>query len=111
MMTMGDIVSGNLHEAVDVPHEFMHDGASWTPSDEQLAKLYYRQALCWRLMAEVEVIDDALHWIEQALVHAPGDPVIRRERRAISEWVRRTDEQMRTDAVYQEWRNAILNGI
>ncbi|KAF2713857.1 hypothetical protein K504DRAFT_424837 [Pleomassaria siparia CBS 279.74] len=98
LMTVGDVVTYNLQEAVDLPDNFARDGSLWQPSDAQMAALYFAQAQCWRLMDEVDLAYEAGQLIEMAMDLTNGDAEIEAESARIAEWVFTVGEIM-TEAV------------
>jgi hypothetical protein len=107
VMTVGDVVTSNLQEASDLPDDFslgeVVSGGAWRPSDVQMAKLYFMQAQCWRLMGEIDVLEDALHLIEMANELVPNDAEIDEEKKEVMAWAERVDEEWRNEPGYAEW--------
>jgi hypothetical protein len=106
-MTVGDVVTSNLQEASGLSDDFSLDevvsGGAWRPSDSQMAKLYFMQAQCWRLMGEIDVLEDALHWIDMADDLVPNDVEIEQEKREVLAWAEMVDEELRNEPGYAEW--------
>jgi hypothetical protein len=107
VMTVGDVVTSNLQEASDLSDDIslgeIVSGSAWRPSDSQMAKLYFMQAQCWRLMGEIDVLEDALHWIDMADDLVPNDAEIEQEKREVLAWAERVDEELRNEPGYAEW--------
>lgn len=98
VLSMGFNVSSTLQEASEVDDDFYDYGASWHPSDAQQAKLFYRMALCWRLVGDTNFTRHAVEFIDRADELAPGDPVIQREASEIYDWQTRSELQDLLDA-------------
>lgn len=58
----------------------------WEPTDSQMAKLRYRQALWLRLQGEPEGIYNALDCIHEAMHLSPNDSLILQEHETIVKW-------------------------
>ncbi|KAF1850706.1 uncharacterized protein K460DRAFT_361466 [Cucurbitaria berberidis CBS 394.84] len=63
-----------------------HAGATWTPSNEQTAKMLYRHARCLRLMRASAQRIMAITLIEDAATLAPNDIAITEEKDAVLSW-------------------------
>ncbi|CAE7026883.1 hypothetical protein CFE70_003828 [Pyrenophora teres f. teres 0-1] len=63
-----------------------HAGATWTPSNQQSAKMLFRHARCFRLMRQTASSVRAVTLIEEAAALAPTDIAIRDEKDAVLAW-------------------------
>jgi len=63
-----------------------HAGATWTPSNQQSAKMLFRHARCLRLMRQSASSVRAVTLIEEAAALAPTDIAIRDEKDAVLAW-------------------------
>jgi hypothetical protein len=69
--------------------DYWRTGFTFQPSDEHMAKLWYRQAKCIRLISNPQTMHDARLCIDAADGFAPNDSKIEEERMAIEQWVTR----------------------
>ncbi|RAR11834.1 tetratricopeptide-like helical protein [Stemphylium lycopersici] len=89
-----------------------HAGATWTPSNEQLAKMLFRHARCLRLLRDPVSSVKSVALIEEAAALAPTDIAIRDEKDAVVAWEAELqemrEEQMRVQAEKsQGWRASV----
>jgi hypothetical protein len=97
----GDIVDSNLQEAFILSEDLslgeVVSGGVWQPSDTQIAKLYFMQAQCWRLMDRYDTREEALHFIEMADELVLNDVEIGKEKRKMVDWVDDLNEMFRDE--------------
>jgi hypothetical protein len=97
----GDIVDSNLQEAFILSEDLslgeVVSGGVWQPSDTQIAKLYFMQAQCWRLMDRYDMREEALHFIEMADELVLNDVEIGKEKRTMVDWVDDLNEMFRDE--------------
>ena len=72
-----------------------HAGATWTPSNQQSAKMLFRHARCLRLMRDTANSVRAVTLIEEAAALAPTDIAIRDEKDAVLAWEAELEEARR----------------
>ena len=72
-----------------------HAGATWTPSNQQSAKMLFRHARCLRLMRDTASSVRAVTLIEEAAALAPTDIAIREEKDAVLAWEAGLEEARR----------------
>ena len=93
-----------------------HAGATWTPSNEQSAKMLFRHARCLRLLRDPASSVKAVTLIEEAAALAPTDIAIRDEKDAVVAWEAELqemrDEEARVQAQEnQGWRASIWGSL
>lgn len=79
-----------------------HAGATWTPSNQQSAKMLFRHARCLRLMGIAASSVKAVTLIEEAASLAPTDLAIRDEKEAVLAWEAGLEESRRLRAEQAE---------
>ena len=72
-----------------------HAGATWTPSNQQSAKMLFRHARCLRLMQDTANRVKAITLVEQAAALAPNEMAIRDEKDAVHNWNAQIEESQR----------------
>jgi hypothetical protein len=70
-------------------HSILFPGTTWTPSQQQMAKVLYREAVGCRLIGDAQFVGQAESAIERAVTLVPGDAELEREKDRISQWKRR----------------------
>jgi hypothetical protein len=65
-------------------------GSTWRPTNAQIVKMKYRQALCIRLMGVPELADEAVTHITAAWHLAPRDETVVAEKENVLAWMRQT---------------------
>ncbi|KAL6708061.1 hypothetical protein ACN47E_003495 [Coniothyrium glycines] len=83
----GNIAHQHLRKCETASARFaQHAGATWSPSNTQMAKMLFRQASCIRLMQDTANRLKSVTLVEQAAALAPTDLAIRDEKDAILSW-------------------------
>jgi hypothetical protein len=92
----GRLTIQHLHKCQTASVRFaQHAGATWVPSNQQLAKMLFRHARCLRLMGEDGHSVRAVTLIEEAAALAPTDISIRDEKCAVLAWEAGLEEARR----------------
>lgn len=87
MQRSGSLAFQHLRKCETASARFaQHAGATWAPSNQQSAKMLFRQARCLRLMGHAASSVQAVTLIEQAASLAPTDMAIRDEKDAVLAW-------------------------
>ena len=92
----GSVSMRHLHKCETTSARFaQHAGSTWSPSNQQVGKMMYRQVKCLRLMRNQASANRAMALIEQAVTLAPNDLAIQDERDAVVAWSAEVEESRR----------------
>jgi len=92
----GSVSMRHLHKCETASARFaQHAGSTWSPSNQQVGKMMYRQVKCLRLMRNQASANRAMALIEQAVTLAPNDLAIQDERDAVVAWSAEVEESRR----------------
>ncbi|KAF1942251.1 hypothetical protein EJ02DRAFT_178677 [Clathrospora elynae] len=95
----GRIALHHLHKCETASARFaQHAAATWTPSNQQTAKMLFRHARCLRLMKDSASRVKAVTLIEEAAALAPTDLAIRDEKDLVFMWNAELEELQRSVA-------------
>ncbi|KAF2034237.1 hypothetical protein EK21DRAFT_56936 [Setomelanomma holmii] len=91
----GQAAMSHLYKCETASARFaQHAGATWTPSNQQRAKMIYRQAKCLRLERDGDDRMEAITLIVEAATLAPHDVLIQDEKEEIHRWNAEVEESL-----------------